>query len=511
MKWSLAARYQILLRINNAVISQTSKSGFFENLTTELRKHFSFDNASINLYDEKTRTLSFFTAEYGISVKEISKLKNRPLSKGTIARMVIMAGEPIIIDDLTKYADQFSIKAMLKHGIISVMAFPLIVRKKTLGTLHFTFKNASDLLPELSEMLEEVSQQVAFAVEVLLTYTKLKEVNATLKREKNYLLGQSETYRPDTFFYSSPVMEETMALVHQVAETDVPVLITGETGTGKDYIARHIHNLSLRRDHLFVKINCPALVTSLFESELFGHSKGAFTGADTSRHGRFEVANKGTVFLDEVSEMSANLQAKLLQVLQEKRFERVGSSKSIDVDFRIIAATNENLEQCIEEGTFRKDFYYRLNIFNIHVPPLRERAEDIPILIRHITKQQAEKMNRPVPIYSDEAIELLCGYPWPGNVRELKNIVKRFIILFSNDTVTPDKISSFLQPTQHENVQNSPVKLADVERLHIEQVLIKCRGVVGGPTGAAKLLGVPRTTLQYRLKKYDINPSDYTH
>jgi formate hydrogenlyase transcriptional activator len=306
-------------------------------------------------------------------------------------------------------------------------------------------------------------------------------------------------------------MVEIMKLVKNVTDIDTPILITGETGTGKDYLARYIHSISTRRNHLFVKVNCPALPPSLFESELFGHAKGAFTGADFKRIGRFEAADKGTVFLDEIAELPVNLQAKLLQVLQERQFERVGDSRSIKVNFRLIAATNKDIPERIHEGKFRQDLFYRLNIFQIHMPPLRERREDIPLLIEQINRAEAVEMNRPAPKYTAQAMKFLSGYHWPGNVRELKNLVKRIVILKPDQTIVLSDLKKMVESDTNLNVKNKNIlnTVAESEYQCIEQALIQCKGVVGGPGGAAHLLSMPKSTLQYRLKKHKLNPADY--
>jgi len=307
-------------------------------------------------------------------------------------------------------------------------------------------------------------------------------------------------------------MAETMRLIKRSADSDAAVLITGETGTGKDYLARCIHQMSPRREQLFIKVNCPALVSSLFESELFGHAKGAFTGAEQTRVGRFELANGGSVFLDEIAELPIALQAKLLHVLQDNHFERVGEHRPVDVDFRVIAATNKNLEEGIRNGQFRQDLFYRLNIVRVRVPPLRERLEDIGLLVEKLTQVQAKKTNRPEPVYSRGAIRKLGTYEWPGNVRELKNLVKRMMILRPGEKISENDIGKILSTanTNCRDLPNEVSTLADAQRQHIIRTMIKTRGVIGGSNGAARLLGLPRSTLQYRLKKLGIQPSDYT-
>lgn len=509
MKWNLEARHQILLKITNAVISRTSNQDFFNALAAELKKHFPCDRLSINLYEKKNQSLQYFTLADGIDPKGISSLNKRPLLKGTIAKMAIQSRQPVIIDDLSRYQDKFSIGQMVRAGLISTMAFPLIMRNTVFGSLHFSFKATPKNLTELSELLTEVSKQVAIAVDNLVAYNRLRNENRNLEREKRYLLGSSKDYKSENFYYASPQMAEIMSVIKRVSEIDAPVFITGETGTGKDFIARYIHHFSPRNDHMFVKVNCPAMPPTLFESELFGHAKGAFTGADSNRVGRFEMADKGTIFLDEVGELPESQQVKLLQVLQENRFERVGDSRSIKANFRLIAATNRDPIKSIQEGKLRNDLYYRLNIIQIHVPPLRERVGDIPLLIEQVTHAESDQMHQPAPRYTQQALKLLNAYHWPGNVRELKNFVKRMIILKPRGNVRPADIEKMIELGEKTNVKNNiniPT-LAESERNSIEQALIQCKGVIGGKNGAARILDVPRSTLQYRMKKYGIKPT----
>ncbi len=511
MRWDHATRYQILLEINNAIISRTSRHEFFRSLSTELKKHFSYDRISINLYDEVSQSLKYFATAAGINPEGLSSMNERPLAKGAIAKMAIESKQPVIIDDLTRYSDLSSIGSLVKAGLKSTMAFPLVVRDHILGTLHFSFVKPPENLSELSELLAEVAKQVAIAVDNMAEYNHLRNAKKNLEREKNYLLNVSEEYKLENFYYASPVMSEMIDLIKRMADIDAPVLLTGETGTGKDFLARYIHFLSPRKQHMFVKVNCPAIAPTLFESELFGHSKGAFTGADSRRDGRFELADKGTVFLDEFVELPDSLQAKLLQVLQERRFERVGDSRPIEINFRIIAATNRDLEVSLKEGKLRKDLYYRLNIIRIHIPPLRERLEDIPFLVERINVYEATHINRPTPVYTSQAQESLMRYQWPGNVRELKNLVKRMVIMKPGEKISGAEIQKILdidQKTARPKMKHIST-LAQAEEKCLQQALISSRGILGGKRGAARLLDIPRSTLQYRLKKYRLNPKDF--
>jgi formate hydrogenlyase transcriptional activator len=302
----------------------------------------------------------------------------------------------------------------------------------------------------------------------------------------------------------SPALKTTLDLVSVVAPTDSSVLILGETGTGKELIAQAIHNLSGRQERAFVKLNCAAIPLGLLESELFGHEKGAFTGAIAQKTGRFELANKGTLFLDEVGDIPLELQAKLLRVLQEKEFERLGSNRTHKVDVRMIAATHRDLVAMVKQGTFREDLYYRLKVFPIHVPALRQRPEDIPKLTRHFIQLYARRMSKKIDEIPSETIEALVRYRWPGNVRELQNFIERAVIL-SPHTVLRAPISE-LEPFSAHKGSNVPLtSLHELERDHILRVLEASSWVVGGRNGAAERLGMKRTSLVYKMQKFRIS------
>ncbi|MCU0561826.1 MAG: sigma 54-interacting transcriptional regulator [Desulfobacterales bacterium] len=511
MRWKTETRYKMLLEINNAVVTRTDREDLFQALSRELRKHFAFDRMAINIYDAKTQSISYFAAADGVQPGGVLTRHSRPLADGAIARMVVQSRQPTVIDDLRRYTDLSSIGSMVAAGLNATMAFPMLVRNRILGSIHFSFRNPPEHISELTEVLAEVSQQVAIAVDNMLAYTELEKLNRDLEREKEFLLKSVDDYQQDEFFFASAAMGRIMKTIEQAADTDATVLITGETGTGKDYLARCIHNLSARRRHLFVKTNCPALASTLFESELFGHAKGAFTGAGDKRLGRFELAHGGTIFLDEIAELPIGLQAKLLQILQDGRFERVGDSRPVQIDCRVIAATNKDLEACIRAGTFRQDLFYRLNIVSVHVPPLRERREDIPLLMKQLTLIQARQMNRPEPIFSHRALDRLCAYPWPGNVRELKNLVKRLVILRAGESISVDEVDKILESAlpRGERQSGELASLREGERQLIIKALAKTRGVLAGERGAARILGLPRSTIQYRIKKLRIKPEDY--
>jgi transcriptional regulator with GAF, ATPase, and Fis domain len=506
--WDSGIRYKLLLDVNNAIINQTTREELFHTLAREIRKIVAYDRFSINIYDSASKLLRWFASAEGVSVKSMDD-SPRSLEEGPVARAVITSRQPVIIPDMSAYSHWHTIRLMKAAGLGATMAFPLIVRSNVLGSLHFSFREAPENLEELKEFLVELSGQVAVAVDNMMAHTKLVEVNASLQQQKDYLLKHADTrYRPADFFYCSPAMRKIMREIEVIADSDASVLLTGETGTGKDYIARYIHHLSSRRNALFVKVNCPSLAATLFESELFGHNKGAFTGADAKRVGRFEMAAGGTVFLDEIAELPPQLQAKLLHVLQDRRFERVGDSHPIEADFRVIAATNSDLKKAISEKNFRTDLLYRLNAISFHIPPLRERSEEIEPLVHRLTEAEARSTHRVPPVITAEAIAALKQHSWPGNVRELRNVMSRLVIVYSGKQVTRHDIEPLLDIGQVE-VQQTATALADMERNHLIKVLTMSRGVVGGRKGAAAVLNVPKSTLQYKLHKHGLNPQDY--
>lgn len=331
---------------------------------------------------------------------------------------------------------------------------------------------------------------------------------AAAEHEKNQLLVEN-TYlrqqlqieeRCSEIIGQCKSLQNLFHLISQVAPTKACVLIQGETGTGKDLIARAIHRLSSRKERSFIKLNCAAIPTGLLEAELFGHEKGAFTGAVGQRIGRFELAHQGTIFLDEVGEIPLELQAKLLRVLQEQEFERLGSPRTIRVDVRLIAATNRNLVKMVEEGQFRSDLFYRLNVFPISVPPLRERVEDIPLLVWHFTHMHAREYNKRITTITEKTMNALCRYHWPGNVREMANLIERGVILSQGSTLDIPLIE---QKTSDETL-NSELSLRDFEREHILRALSDSDWVIAGPYGAAAKLGMKRTSLQYKMQKLGI-------
>jgi formate hydrogenlyase transcriptional activator len=380
---------------------------------------------------------------------------------------------------------------------------PLITRRGTLGVLYVGSARVDAFSESDVKLLGHTSAQIAIAIDNARAHERIASLNAQLSEEKHYLeLELQRDFRE--IVGSSPALRRVLQAVKTVASTDTTVLLLGETGTGKELFARAIHQLSPRCDRTFVRTSVAALPANLLESELFGHEKGAFTGAAASRAGRLEVANRGTLFLDEVGDIPTELQPKLLRVLQEREFERLGSNRTQKVDVRIVAATNRDLERMSEAGSFRSDLYYRLSVFPITIPPLRERAADIPALARHFAAQHARRLGRAVPEIPDAVGDALMRWKWPGNIRELQNVIERAVLLSPGATLVLQ--AQDLQPrTPRASSTPKPrATLQDTERETILHALRESGGVIAGPAGAAARLGLRRTTLQSKMQKLGI-------
>ncbi len=500
-------KYKILLNINNAIINQRSREGLFREITRVLNNYFNFDHISILVKKrDDDGFLTFFSPYLGVHVPELPY--NEMPKEMALTAQQAMDTRQIITVNLMDGTDIPEADFLRKAGLYGVVFIPLVIWSRPIGSMQLCFKKLPEYDDYTLELFEMAAQQIAIAVENMLAYEELQELKDRLSEERVYLKKEiSSLLDSDRVVFASPKMADIMDSVRNVASTDATVLITGETGTGKDIIAASIHRLSSRKNNTFVRLNCAALVPTLVESELFGHEKGAFTGANARKIGRFELAHSSTLFLDEITELSLPIQAKLLQVLQEHTFERVGGTETIKTDVRIVAATNQDILKLVSENSFRQDLYYRLNIFPIHIPPLRQRQEDIPVLGRYFGDRFCEKLGRIRPQFTSDAEDVLMNYSWFGNVRELQNFIERVIILKSKQVVTGRDIKSLLNVASVQE-QNS-TKLLEVERKHIESVLKQTRGVIAGHYGAAKLLGLKRSTLQYRMNKLGIAAADF--
>jgi formate hydrogenlyase transcriptional activator len=510
-------RMRLLLEVNNAVVSHLDLDDLFTAVSACLRKVIQHDSSGLMLCDRQTgwyrvHSLDFANNESFIEeglVESDDCMKSPAAISASTRKPAVFGVKELKLLAAESPCAQYS----LAQGVKAFCSVPLLAHDRALGALTVARRSAfgaeETFSPKDVELLGEVAKQVAIAVENAQAYKELSELKDKLAKEKLYL---EEEVRSEYSFAEivghSETLKRTLKAVETVAPTDSVVLIQGETGTGKELIARAIHNLSSRRERTLVKLNCAAIPSGLLESELFGHEKGAFTGAVERRIGRFEIAHKGTLFLDEVGDIPLELQPKLLRVLQEQEFERLGSSRTVRTDVRLIAATNRDLAQMVADNQFRADLYYRLNVFPVRIPPLRERPEDIPLLVAYFAQHHARRLNKRIESVPAEAMEAMQQHTWPGNVRELENFIERAVII----TRGP-QLQIPLAELKTESAANGVVKTAlpvplasmeEVERAHIELVLRHTRGRIGGPGAAAEILGLPVSTLRSRMKKLGI-------
>ena len=486
---------RLLLEVANATVSKLELPELVNAVSTSLDRAISHHSVTLALYDK----------DHGDLVVHAVASKSGDGHRHIGARFAGAAGGEAFIPERTFVFDEGDLRdrfpdtaaALRETRIRSVCAVPLVVGDRGLGTLTVGHREPDAFPPEAVAIIEAVGRQVAMAVANAVAIQKLAE-------ERLYLESEIRTEHPfREIVGDSALLRAVLAQVETVAPTVATVLVLGETGTGKELIARAIHDRSARRVRTFVKVNCAAIPAALLESELFGHERGAFTDAVSQKIGRFEVADGGTLFLDEVGELPLELQPKLLRVLQEQEFERLGGTRTIEVDVRVIAATNRDLAQLVEEQRFRDDLYYRLNVFPIHVPPLRERTEDIPALVRFFVQQLARPMNRHVEVIPSEALKALRRHAWPGNVRELANLVERAMILSKGRTLEIP-LGELERGRHRPDHDDRAATLRAVERMHILRVLGETNWTLGGPRGAAVRLGVKRTTLQALMRRLGI-------
>jgi len=510
---------KLLLDLTNSVVSTLDLRELLRNMSGNLRRVMRCDFVGVGLQDaESSRHLRLYALDFPDSRGFMREEILIPI-EGTPPGMAFKTGEPFVgmIRDI---CHMFPDAPPLAEGLTTGGVLPLASRGRVHGVLLLGRRDENEFSRDDVKFLMQVASQVAIAVENALAFSKIAELKEKLTQEKLYLEDEIRTeLNFEEIVGKSAVLRRVLKQVATVAPTDSTVLIYGETGTGKELVARAIHNLSSRLSNSFVKLNCAAIPTGLLESELFGHEKGAFTGAIAQRIGRFELANRGTVFLDEIGEIPLELQPKLLRVLQEREFERLGSSRTLTTDARLIAATNRDLASMVEEQKFRSDLFYRLNVFPVRVPPLRERPEDIPLLVRHFTEQCARRMNKKIETISTETLKQMRQYHWPGNIRELQNVIERAVILSAGPVLNvplsefqsrpalaavdgngkPEKRLKFSTGNDIRNV------LEETERKYILSVLSQTDWVVAGPNGAAARLGMKRSTLQLRIRKLGLS------
>ncbi|MDM7997543.1 MAG: sigma 54-interacting transcriptional regulator [Acidobacteriota bacterium] len=496
-------RLQLLFDVTNALVSKLSPEELFRALSEQLNRVVSSDVAALLLLDNKTGELFLSGIHIAGPVRlDLAMTRTRP--DGLPFAEVFSTGKPLLINhpDFERFPSPIFRRLWQDSGIRSACIIPLKTPNAIIGTLDLARLDERPFTGDEVELLVQVANQIAIALENSLSYRELTEIKDRLAIEKRYL---EDDIRIDKNFGEmlgeSPAFESVLKNIQIVAPTEATVLILGETGTGKELVARKIHELSGRSGNSFVKVNCAAIPSSLLESELFGHEKGAFTGALSQRIGRFELANRGTLFLDEIGEIPLDLQSKLLRAIQEQEFERLGGNRTIRVSVRLVAASNRDLKAMVREGLFRSDLYYRLHVFPIELPPLRDRTEDIPLLARYFTQKYAQRMRRKIDAIPSTAMDALLRYDWPGNIRELQNVIERSVILTrgrSLDLAMPESRAAETaeKPSRYANDSG--------ERSRILRALQESGGVIAGPTGAAARLGLKRTTLQARMKRLNI-------
>ena len=493
-------RLKLLLDLNNSVLSTLDLRQLFRAISASVRRVMECDYASVLLPEQDGKHLRVYArnfSEGGESWQEeiVVPAAGRPASK------VLESGQPLVLDSqgLNRYGPQLNLVSM---GLKSTCFLPMVSRDRVIGTLNLGRLREGAFSQGDVEFLAQVANQIAIGVENALNYEQVTEAREKLTEERNYLNEQIRTEHDfEAIIGQSPALKRILKQAELVAPTGSTVLILGETGTGKEILARAIHDISPQRERTFVSVTCAAIPMGLLESELFGHEKGAFTGAIAQKIGRFELAHQGTLFLDEVGDIPLELQPKLLRVLQEKEFERLGSTRTLHVDTRLMAATSRDLAQMVENREFRGDLYYRLNIFPILLPPLRERPEDIPLLVAHFTDKYARRMDKRISRIPAETMDALKRYHWPGNVRELQNFIERATILTPGSTLQAP-LSELRQASRE--VQRRSHTLAEIERDQIIRALRESQWVLGGPGGAAERLGLKRTTLFYKMRKLGI-------
>lgn len=499
-------RLQTLLEVNTALVSNLNLQQLFPAISDCIRRVIGQDFACVGVHDPATESLRMYPLDFPLAKELIAAGTALPVKDPLVSRAFRDHETQVLRHSDLSQANSPITKRLLEKGIQSLCCVPLVTPKGTLGTLNLgsTREDAFDL-NDLS-ILNQVAAQIAIALENARAYREIAELKDKLAKEKLYLEDEIRSeFHFEEIVGGSTTLKRALSQAKTVATSDATVLVLGETGTGKELIARAIHRMSSRKDGSFIKLNCAAIPTGLLESELFGHEKGAFTGAISQKVGRLELADKGTLFLDEVGDIPLELQPKLLRVLQDHEFERLGSIRTIRVNVRLIAATNRELAKSVSQREFRSDLYYRLNVFPIRMPPLRERSQDVALLVRYFVQKFSQRMNKHIDTIPTETMRALMGWEWPGNVRELENFIERSVIL-SEGPVLRSPLAELEPYTQDTETDTT---LENLERQYIVRVLRETGGVIAGSGGAAARLGLKRTTLQSRIQRMGISRHEY--
>ena len=503
-------RLKVLLEINNHIVSKLDVHELLLAASDSIRNYFRGDFTGFWLVDKQTNDLSCvfldFPGSGGLRLTDIEKAE---LSGANREKLRANVPKLLSVERVESFPAHL-VEQFQAESIVSIALAPMVTASGPLGVIMMGSRRPNHFAQGDLDLLSQISNQIALAVDNAIAYGRISQARDRLEEERLYL--ESEITSECSFediVGKSAALRQVLDQVAIVAPTGSTVLLHGETGTGKELIARAIHNLSPRRERTFVRLNCAAIPSGLVESELFGHEKGAFTGALMQKKGRFELADQGSFFLDEIGDITMDLQPKILRVLQEQEFERLGSARTIQVDVRMIAATHRDLPAMIRNNQFREDLFYRLNVFPIEIPPLRKRREDIPLLVHYFVSRLSRKMQKRIRSIPKSAMEMLLNSDWPGNIRELENFVERCVILTQGDELNV--------PRSEMNKSGSPITVAGVstfeqaEREVIIDALKGASGRIGGQGGAAQRLALKRTTLQNKMRKLNIVRGDYTH
>jgi PAS domain S-box-containing protein len=502
------AEEAVMLQLSNALLSNLDVSKLLAAIAASIHEVIPHDTSALALFDHAAGDMAVqFMGPYD---PDVFPGDARVAVDGTVSGKVFRSGEPFLMERLSdiEFAPD-TVRSLTRLGMNAGCWVPLVHHGKTIGTLGILSRLEGSIGSESVEILARIAFQVAMAVDNAMAFKRIAELRDQLRQEKQYLESEINLEnRYEDIVGESKGLRQVLLEIETVAPTDATVLIQGESGTGKELLARAIHRLSPRSERTFVKLNCAAIPAGLIESELFGHEKGAFTGAIARKIGRVELAHEGTLFLDEIGELPLDLQPKLLRALQEREIERLGGNRSIPVNMRLIAATNRDLAQMVAGKEFRSDLYYRLKVFPVYAPPLRERTGDIPILVRHFVATHSRRMGKTIESIPDETMEALVHWRWPGNIRELENFLERAVILTRGPVLYVPLAELQMAEDPQEAEQQNPT-LHEAEREHILRVLRETNGQIGGDDGAASRLGLKRTTLNSKLKKLGIERSDY--
>ncbi len=505
------AQESVMLELSSLLLANVDIRKLLGAFSASMRQLVPHDAATLGLYDDQTGRLraQFFAEMEGAETAHGEVLLDPDASP---AGQAFRTRQPFIAGRLDRLEfPPESVRHHVELGMKSTAWVPLVHRERVLGVIAVSSRSENAFSPHDAEMLSQVAGQVAMAVNNALAYRQIAELRERLNQEKEYLEEELNLeHQFEDIVGESSGLRDVLRQIATVAPTDATVLIQGETGTGKELLARAIHRLSPRAERTFIKLNCAAIPAGLIESELFGHEKGAFTGAIARKIGRLELAHEGTLFLDEIGELPLDLQPKLLRALQEREIERLGGSRPIAVNVRLIAATNRDLAKMVAEKQFRSDLFYRLKVFPVFAPPLRERAGDIPVLVRHFVERHSRRMGKNITTIPPRAMEALRHWKWPGNVRELENFLERAVIL-SRGPVLHVPVSELEDAEEEDEGAEASANptLQAAERDHILRALREAKGMVGGANGAAARLGLKRTTLNSKMKKLGIERGEY--